>query len=260
MQTVKRIFCLALALLGVHAASAQNVPGYMGKRFSIGYSTHLALNLFEDNYNTSTPNDRELFFGFSNQHYLLGEYVLTKKISLTGSIGYSRAYFTPEAILFNSSYEWDKRAGTSMLAFVGGVRMYTQHLAPVGRFVELYVGYQSISPDDFDYTYNAFNGPSQEYTITPEATGCFLGGMKFGHSMIIGDQFKFEYFGYFGFQSKGLTSSSIVLSGLGEGASFDSDFTLGNTPENQITMQEEALGRMWASHILGFGLTVGFMP
>lgn len=279
-NTIQRSLLLGL-IFCTCTIQAQNVPGYLGSRLSIGYSLQFTPNFFLGNFNSPGDpvnaddfnNPEKLFYGFSTVHSLSTEYVLSKKLSVTANVGFSRAYYLPPNFRFgnagNASY--DSRPGLTSIPIVVGARWYLQQLAPLGSFFELNLGYQIINPDDFTYSGTFYSNVSNsnvevvEETITPNTTGALLAGLKFGKSRVFFDKLKVDFYAGFSLQYKGMGSSYTAIGNVLEELSDDfndneNPYILGNVEVTQNGFEDKARGRMFGSFYGFSGVTFSFLP
>ncbi len=281
MKNILQNILLAGLVFSAFLMQAQNVPGYLGSRLSIGYSLQFTPNFFLGNFNSPGDpvraddfnNPEKTFYGFSTVHSLSTEYVLSKKLSVLVNIGYSKAYYLPPdfANSISGDMNYEARPGLTSIPIIMGTRWYLQQLAPVGSFFELNLGYQIINPDDFTYSGSFYSNVSgstvmvSEKTITPSTTGALLGGLKFGKSRVFFDRLKVDFYAGFSLQYRGMSSSYTAIGGVvdefsDEFNNSENPYILGNVEVTQNGFEDKARGRMFGAFFGFSGVTFSFIP
>ncbi len=277
----KQILNLSLTigvLLFVLAAKSQSIPGYLGSRTAIGYTLQFVPNFLPGNYNSSNADEnavegtskQKFFNGFSTVHFINVEYVLSKRTSIISNTGFSRAYYIPPGLESYRDVFYESRPGLTSIPIIFGYRWYSKKLAPIGTFFELNAGYQIINPDDFSYSGNFTNTSSTNgsvfasETITPDITGAFLTGLKFGRSNVFFDKLKVDFYGGFSLQYRGIGKSYTLLGYSVDDYTSDTrnenPYLAGNVKDTQERFEAKARGRMFGSFWGFTGLSFSILP
>ena len=126
-------YLVVLALAIPVFTSAQKAPGYLGKRFTVGYDAYLFPSFFNPNSPNAEPKSdgdlRQKGVSLNLQHNFTGQWSFSKRSSLVASVGYVSTNYVP-ARYDNSSYygfTFEEYPSMSATSFGAGIRIYTQH-------------------------------------------------------------------------------------------------------------------------------------
>lgn len=274
MKNIRSII-LTLAFLGFMGAEAQVTPGYLGKKFAVGYhySGMLTLPLgFMDNERLS-----ENLWTFN--HFLDAEYVVAKEWSLVASFGYSGMQ---NRLLTNLTYEFDaafnpnfnpnnqsaeywnafspeeySAAYFDMNTFYLdlGYKRHKEFAAPVGK----HSGWKLRLAFSNNRSMDLVTSQGNSYTL-PSFKRTDLGLVyEFGTTYILWDRMYVDLFGEFG----------LMLSGIGSAFQED-DFYFGpsayeGTSAEALSIIEDDFKdsmakRVFYQNLFNFGIKIGILP
>ncbi len=232
-------------------ALAQKSPGYLGKKFSLEYNAYLFPSFFNPNSPDAKPigtnNLRQKGASLNYQHSILGQWSFSKKLSLIADIGYVNTNYIP------SSYSDDRfimseYPSMSALSFEAGLRIYNQHFAPLGRFVEFKVGLARVSTDDFTYGFATEDFESnpriEEHTIPGGSMAWPTVEIGFGTNRVINDILIVSYGLDFNFFPGGF---GYYINAVADAPAEEFDFSIGSNSRNQEELVKMA-GARYALH------------
>lgn len=236
--------------------SSKVIPGYLGKKWVIGYTLNFMPSLITGfpGANTDYEEFREEGRGFyvNTQHKFSIERVIGRKFSLVGTVLLTKN----QAEIDGSTSSVQDFVNIKTRGYILTVRQYRKHLAPISRYFDYKIGYYNITPQDFSYnTTDIENDTTTSRTISAGSTGDLYLGFGWGNSRVIKDRVIFS----FGFEL-GLLVGGMV-DALDNSTRFRSiDVNTPNSIENHDTLQSLARERMFFESLMHFTVRIGFMP
>lgn len=263
---LKYIVVLALAIPAF--ANAQKAPGYLGKRFTVGYDAFLFPSFFNPNSPDAESVDgsdlRQKGVSLNLQHNISGQWSFSKRSSLIASVGYVGTNYVP-ARYDNSSYygfAFEEYPSMSATSFAAGIRIFTQHYAPLGKFVEFRLGFANVKNDDFEYsvlTENALGVRTRKtYMVEGGSMTWPTIAMAFGSNRIIKDIILVSYGLDFNFFPGGL-GHHVNIIGDGFTSSSFGESSEGNTAENQEALIRLAGARYGLQTAINLRVGIGIL-
>ena len=263
---LKYIVVLALAI--PIFTSAQKAPGYLGKRFSVGYDAYLFPSFYNPNSANAEPIDiegdlRQSGMSINSQHKLMGQWSFSKRASLIASTGFVFTNFLPQSYAYSSysggDFLFTEYPSMTVNSFDAGIRLFTQHFAPLGKFVEFKLGFATVSTGDFNYSIDNSdnNGSVVDYTVEGGSMTWPTIGMGFGTNRVIKDILILSYGIDFNFFPGGF-GRHIGLVGDASISEFR-DFEEGNTPVNQDELVKMAGARYGLHSMLNLKIGIGIL-
>ena len=148
-------------------AAAQNTPGYLGKRFILGYGLNITPSLGLASAD-EVPGEGSFKIITKNAFDL--EYVIHKKYSLVVGLDAFNTYTAEEyntTIDINGQnvrYESIENSKVSSLGFSFGLKSYQKHFAPLGSNWEYRVFYRTSSVSELQTTIDSLNIMGSNFT------------------------------------------------------------------------------------------------
>lgn len=238
-------YILVLVLAMPIFVNAQKAPGYLGKSFSVGYDAFV----FPSFHNPNSPNAepkggddlRQKGVSLNLQHNLSGQWSFSKRSSLIASVGYVRTNYVPDRYSDDNTYDqftFEEYPSMSATSFAAGIRIFTQHYAPLGKFVEFRLGFAQVKTDDFEYTVLAEDGlgvrTKQLYVVDGGSTTMPTIAIAFGSNRVINDLILVSYGLDFNFFPGGF-GYHVNAASVAPGNHF-AEGKEGNTADNQYSL------------------------
>lgn len=270
MAPLKRLLFLLLAL--PVASIAQHAPGYLGKRFTVEYNAFL----FPSFFNPNSPEIKEQHSFISDvkpsinlQNYLVGQYCASKKISLIASFGFNTTNFLAPSGYGEIAYPYEADKGYSdflineyptmkVRSYSAGIRIYTQHFAPLGQYVEFRLGLAQIKTEDFSYL-NIKSGSldsGNTYTIGGSSSWGPSTALAWGTSRVIKDVVMISYGFDVSLYPFGIRNNRSLLTQDTKASIY---YDQGNTADNRKNLNDLAAGRYTMQCFLNLRLGIGFV-
>lgn len=269
------IIALGFFMIG-YLAKSQSVPGYLGKRWAVSYSSIFSPSLsnphqqdVEFDMASSSP-DFQYKVGLNLQHRIQGEWVFSKRSSLIAQVNYSQNYFNPAivsrypqvtdtatAIRYEVQYDFPQM---QTLGFRVGIQFYGKQYAPLGSYFEIHVGYAHSSFDEAELRYVPSSQDQSNLILTETVEGAgrgtFTAGLAFGSKRVVYDDFFISYGLEFNYALSGFTNTEIFFA---EGTDNDQAITFPNddSEQNQEALAKSASGRYAAQILYNFKFGVG---
>lgn len=257
-STLFLIFTLPFLAL----SQGKNVPGYMGKKFSLQYQMFLWPSF-------NNPNSSEVVVGSDDytdvstsinmQHHVIGGYSLTKQIDFIADVNFAKTNFDP----YNMIYQLDQSSLVypELKATGGavGIRVYTNHFAPLGSHLTFKLGYTKLKIDDLYYTLpgNDFTPTDTDLMISGGTKGAPTITMGFGNNRIIGNRFMINYGLDFTLFAGGIGHWKPLFANESQGEYIY--FESGNTVENQEIYLKKAAARYAFNCAINLKIGIGFI-
>ena len=278
-----RTYIFLILLFAAILAKAQPVPGYLGKRLSVGYKLHTFISLANPTSATTIePIDEngdqtvKANFIFHGQHYLNAEYAISKKHSLAADLLFTNLYLDPiyaygNNALYNYNYSNDFYAGynefgkASAIGLMLGTKFYKEHYAPLGSYFQLKLGAVSLNVQDFSYDLYSQNKlannkppytPDSSYTVTGGNSLVPVLAVGWGVIRVIKDCILIDFGFEIGVTYKGWGERVTIFS---DGESSDFYPLNGNSTQNQEELIKIAEGRFLTQNILNFRLGISYL-
>ncbi len=258
-----RVYVAFLLVWGSSLASAQSVPGYLGKRLSISYEAAF----FPTFYNTNNPGEETrtyeaIYEGSSTgvsvnyQNHLKFDYALSKRWSIGLDVGYLTSYARPEAhllVFFETAQNWILQENIKVSAFntILSFKRFSRHFAPLGVYWDYKVGLVSYSYDDFDYILR-----DREYTIPSEGGSSFLFGMGYGVNRVVADKVLLSFGIDLNYMLKGYNNHISLFHDLELSEFNPAD---GPSPANKEALLKATEGRVFSHYLVNFKVGVGLL-
>lgn len=253
---------LLLTLPAIALSQVKNVPGYMGKRFSIQYQMFLSPSF-------NNPNNSEVTIGSDDytdvstsinmQHHLVAGYSITKQIDLIADVNFTSTNFDPYYELYKLDQSSLVYPGLKATGGAVGIRLYTNHFAPLGSHIAFKVGYTQLKVEDLFYTLQGdeFTTTDSDLMISGGTTGAPTLTMGFGNNRIIADRFMINY---------GI-DFTLFMGGAGNWKPFFADEPMGeyyyypdgNTLQNQEIYLDKAAARYSLLCAINLKLGIGII-
>ncbi len=261
-MTAQLKYLLVLTLTIPLLANAQKAPGYLGKRYSVGYDAYIFPSFFNPNSPDAEPKSsyalRPKGVSLNVQHNIGGQWSFSKKASLIGNIGYVSTNFVPGYNTIDN-FHFEEYPSMSATSFNLGVRLFTQHYAPLGKYIEFRVGVAQVKADDFTYSIEDLSGSGDTLQYTVDG-GSMLRpnvALAFGTSRVIKDVIIISYGLDFNFYSGGFGHYSSLL-GQAPRSDFRS-FEEGNSSTNQESLVKMAGARYAIQCAINLRIGIGIL-
>ncbi len=261
-------YILALLIALPFMALSQKAPGYLGKKFTIEYNGFLFPSFYNPNSPDAEPIDadedlRQKGVSLNYQHKFMGQWSFSKRSSLVTSVGFVNTNFLPGKYPYGNfsgnSIMFEKYPDMSATSFDAGIRIFTQHYSPLGKFIEFKLGFATVKTESFDYSViDAFGtGDTFNYTVEGGSMTWPTIGMGFGTSRIIKDIIIISYGMDLSFYSGGL-GNYIGLAGEALFSDFR-DEGEGNTENNQEALLKMAGARYALHSMVNLRIGIGIL-
>lgn len=253
------ILLVGLPLIGL---AQKNVPGYMGKKWSLEYQLYLWPSFNNPNgadLEVTSSDYTDVKTSLNLQSHIVGGYSISKQVDLIVDLNFAKTNFDP----YNNLYDLDP----SSLSFpemkatggAAGIRIYTKHFAPLGSFVDFKVGYTSLKIEDLVYTTNdyAYDNPSEDLMIAGGSKGAPTVTMGFGTNRVFADRFILNYGLDFTFFAGGFGNwkPMVVKESNGDYIYFEE----GNSTSNQEVYLKKAAARYAMMCMVNLKIGIGVL-
>lgn len=253
---MKRIQLLVLVLAAIvflpSSSFAQSkVPGYMGKRFQIGYKYHFMPGYGKSprkNADFTTSSDGT--FKINTFHEGFMEYVVGRKTSLVASVRFSKAQFDPTGVNFTGSFDGVANEYGQLSYFGGGlgIRFYKKHLAPLSSYFGFNLGFLSMATDKYSFV-SEYDG-RRVYSATTGSSPYL--GFEIGANKILYDHLVLS-FNFEGSFVLAFFYNALINEAAG---SFD----VSDRDNNEQSIRTEAYWRVQQQQFINFSIGIGFLP
>lgn len=259
---------LALAILLPSFMYAQRAPGYLGKTFSIQYDALMFPSFFNPNsadaQTISEDDFRQKGVSLNYKHSFVGQWSFSKRSSLIASVGFVNTNYIPQAYSYSgfsgNEILFNQYPGMSATSFDAGLRIFTQHYAPLGKFIEFRLGMATVKTDDFTYyALNNFTTPSTVSIHTVEGRSMTRPtiSVAFGTNRVIKNVILLSYG----------VDVSLFTGGIGRHIGLRSDdtnsefrdFEEGNSDRNQEELLKMAAARYGIQTAINLKIGVGLL-
>lgn len=261
MKAPLKHLIIALILCPVFGL-AQRAPGYLGKRFSVEYNAFVFPSFANPNSGKISDTESALTDvkpSINLQNYLVGQYSFSKRASLIGSFGFTKTSYIPVGY---SSYDdpvYDQYPSMIAMSYNAGLRLFTQHYAPLGRYIEFRVGMAQVKNKDFTYSvFQSVGGTVNKSTHTIEGSSMWRPtiAIAWGTNRIIRDMVIVSYGLDINMFSGGIGYNKSLLTDAGRS---EFDFDQGNTRNNQEELLNLAAGRYAMQCFINLRLGIGIL-
>lgn len=255
-----RIYLPLLLFVFPFFLMGQKAPGYLGKRFSIEYNAFLFPSFQNPNRseytNGSSDDFRQEGSSVNLQQYFLTQWSISKKLSLVGSIGFVKTNFLPDDN--NSRFRFDAYPGLKVINYNLGLRVFTQHFAPLGQYFEFRLGVAQLKTGDFSYNYVDYDGNVLNATIKGGTMTRPSIAVGYGVNRILMDILVLSYGVDVSFFAGGF-GNNVVLTGEFINNDFEYTYEEGSTAGNEKELLSMAAGRYGLHCALNVKVGIGIL-
>lgn len=277
---LRAITIITIFLLSQSQSWGQEIPGYLGKRFSVTYAGVMSTALTRPT-NAQTPGrvgeygssvsgpSHDLGNWISYGHKLQGSYVVAPKIDLTLGLNYFGSYHGRRiGIRTNSpsglpgqgnAIEFMEMASFGRVQNIGlhlGSRFFFNYYAPLGKYIEITLGMEQVSYDDISYEIIRENDTRESHAVAGGSMLAPTFGLKLGINRVIQDQY---ILGFFVSSRYTHFSDGAIFQPL-EGISGEDNFNVENQETSEEALARSAAGRVLVHGLFQFGFEIGFLP
>lgn len=164
-------------------SQAQSIPGYLGKRQVVSFDFNFIPSFVVTN-NEDMTDDIAIKMTYKNG--ISYDFISDKSWSYTGSLDFTQTYMEATAADFNG-YDHIRNPKISSIGIGAGIKIYLQHLAPLGSHLELKLLYRNSYVSDYGFEEEIVNGIEE---LNVSQLGFGIGYMK---SRVFNDHFVFSY-------------------------------------------------------------------
>lgn len=242
---------IVLFFTGTQTLFGQQVPGYLGMRFSVGYDAYVFPSFVNPNNpkaeKKNVANFSQKGMSLNSEHHLTGQWSFSKKASLTGGIAIANTNYIPVEHSDNE-FSFDEYPDMRALSYEIGLRVFSQHYSPLGKFAEFRIGFTQVKTEDFNYSVQKNSGsiirPPVNYTVSGTSTVWPTIALCLGTTRIQDDLFVFTYGvdfklypGGAGHYSTWAGQTDSNFRNSGEGDTFANQYDLIRTASARYAMQ-----------------------
>jgi len=252
---MKKKLIIAVFALCASLTVAAQVPGYMGRRFSVGYAADLWPSMLNPSGYTTSKGDA----GLNYMHGLNIEYDIKKRTALCFGLQYFRTGLKSNKIyqgdLRTQQYGYQEYAdfvyrrpdGIPVQLYTTGISLgikFFRHgfLAPVGKYNKfdftLLLNHASYQTDAFYYV--EYKTPAPLGTGLVKSKGCSF-GYTLGRQRVIADKFVLDYGMRFAF------TPSLLFSDASNGR------------DTEMVMKEYISEREFFEQLINVHLAINFL-
>jgi len=267
---MRKIIIASLALLFAGSLKAQEVPGYLGKRWAFTYDMALMPTFFNPN-SSGYVNEGESYafadvpFSVSFKHYLNAEYAFSKKSSVKAGIGFFNSVYGNNLnfrdFFFGGGqppYLTDLGSLNNLNLHVS-IKSYREHYAPLGAYFEFKLGLEMVNYGDLEINLPATPGAEATRQIAGGSATGLAAYLGWGNTRVINDQWFLLYGIEFGYMYPSGTSNNLFTSAFDGGETIFLDASEASEASIQASMEESALGRVFSQALVNFRIGVGIL-
>lgn len=254
------ILLVSLPLIGL---AQKNIPGYMGKKWSIQYQLFLWPSFNNPNSEEVTVKPdaydeyTDVKTSINLQNHIVASYTVSKRIDVIFDFNFSKTNFD----LYSDVYTLDQSTLTypeiKAKGGAAGIRIYTKHFAPLGSFLSFKLGYTKLEIEGLSYSTNEYSYvPNTDFTIEGGTKHAPTATMGFGTNRIISNRFIINYGVDFTFFAGGLFNWKTIRN---EFSGDYLDLESGNTSYNQEIYLKKAAARYAMMCMVNLKIGVGIL-